>query len=285
MTSLVAIVICILVPAFALQVLIFKGTTIVFGRHRLAWKTAIIVSLIIIPFSICSAILSRLASGKPLLGVLQLLCILGLFLIPIILIRNSLRIKTLVSIGIVVVSVIVSSIASIGYAYAIRSYLVQAFRISSAGMAPTLSVGDYMFVNKFIYRFSQPRRNDIIAFQYQGSTSKDIVQRIVAIGGDMVEIRDKKVLINGKPYEKDPGTNTSQEVLPASKSPRDNLPSITVPANSFFVLGDNRDSSFDSRFWGFVKYEHIVGKPFVIYWSYDTVGKHARTERIGKWME
>ena len=282
MLSLLGILICIGVQALAIQALVLKGATLTFRKRGLSWGTTILVSLIMWVCGICSSVIGQLISVNAVSMVIQLLCIIALFIIPIIIIRRSLQIRTLVSIGIVVVTIIVSSIVGIGYAYGFRAYVVQAFRIPSAGMSPALATGDFILANKLVYRTRSPSRGEVVVFRYPLDTSKDFVKRIIAIGGDTVDIRDKKVYINSKPYESDPGTHLNPEVLPASASPRDNLSPVTVPAGSFFVLGDNRDNNLDSRFWGLVKSEHIVGRASLIYWSYDSEGHRIRTERIGR---
>jgi signal peptidase I len=152
-------------------------------------------------------------------------------------------------------------------------------------MAPTLLVGDHLLANKYTYQFRAPSMGDLVVFTYPVDQSKDFLQRVMAVGGDTIEIRNKKVVINGKLYNDDPGIHMEDTVLPTSESPRDNLLPLKVPENAFFVLGDNRDHSLDSRFWGVVGRHHIVGRPFLIYWSYDSASNRVRTERIGKWIQ
>jgi signal peptidase I len=285
--TLCAVLFCILAPAFVLQVLVLKGTVAVFRKHGLTWLTAIVITLLTTLLAACSMILSQLNPQSSLLTAIQVIFVLGalfgIFVLPALLIKRKLQIKTFVSVGIVAVAIVLNSVVGVGYAYTIRTYFVQAFRIPSGGMSPTLSVGDFMLVNRLVYRLvRQPDRGDIVVFRYPADTSKDFVQRIMAVGGDTVEIRNNVVFVNGKPYENDPGVHTSPEIMPAPQAPRDNFPAVRVPAGSFFVLGDNREHSLDSRFWGFVKREHIVGKPFVVYWSYDAKENRIRSERIGK---
>ncbi len=162
----------------------------------------------------------------------------------------------------------------------IRTFIIQAFKIPSGSMLPTLQIGDHILVNKFIYGIKipfsgatlvpikNPKHGDIIVFKYPHDPDKDYIKRVVAVGGDVVEIRRKQVYING---EHQPMTDhvmyTDHSVFPANDSPRDNFGPIDVPEGSLFVMGDNRDNSADSRFWGFVGLKALKGKAFIIYWS------------------
>jgi signal peptidase I len=161
----------------------------------------------------------------------------------------------------------------------VRAFLFQAFEIPSGSMEPTLLVGDHILVNKFIYgvripftdtrwpKFREPRRQDVIVFVYPVERSKDFIKRVIGVGGDTVEIRDKKVLINGRVTE-DPDAYFSSDVIdPGDVGPRDNMRPTKVPEGFLFVMGDNRDNSYDSRFWGFVCLRDVVGEAFIIYYS------------------
>ncbi|MGW8194365.1 MAG: signal peptidase I [Desulforhopalus sp.] len=163
----------------------------------------------------------------------------------------------------------------------IRTFIVQAFKIPSGSMLPTLLIGDHLLVNKFIYGIrmpftgkvlipiKEPQRGDVVVFRFPKDRSIDYIKRVIGVPGDTVEIRDKKVYINGKAIS-DPhahfSTTTSQS---RSASPRDNFGPVLVPENRIFVMGDNRDNSYDSRFWGFVDQKDILGKAFILYWSWD----------------
>ena len=163
----------------------------------------------------------------------------------------------------------------------IRTFIVQAFKIPSGSMLPTLQIGDHILVNKFIYGVklpftgrtvipvSEPAVNDVIVFEYPVDPQLDYIKRVIAVAGDVVEIRDKKVFINKKPFVDTHGVFTDPLVHPASLHNRDNFGPVTVPADSLFVMGDNRDNSFDGRFWGFVKRDAIRGEAWRIYWSWD----------------
>jgi len=163
----------------------------------------------------------------------------------------------------------------------IRTFIVQAFKIPSGSMKQTLQIGDHILVNKFIYgvkipflditliRFKQPKRGDIIVFRFPEDPRKDFIKRVIGVAGDVVECRNKKVSINHKPLNHDHGIHTDPRILPSVKQPRDNFGPVTVPEDSFFVMGDNRDHSYDSRYWGFVHTKAVRGKAFIIYWSWD----------------
>jgi signal peptidase I len=180
----------------------------------------------------------------------------------------------------------------------IRAFVVQAFKIPSGSMQDTLLIGDYILVNKFIYGVKlpftdytvipvkEPKRGDIIVFKYPQDPSKDFIKRVVAVGGDTVEIRDKKVFVNNEAVQDQAyAIHSDPSVRPFGFDPRDNLHPITVPEDKLFVMGDNRDESNDSRFWGFVDVSAVRGKAFMLYWSWDREDFGARWNRIGKIIE
>jgi len=171
----------------------------------------------------------------------------------------------------------------------IRAFVAQAYNIPSGSMKPTLLVGDFILVNKLVYRFSEPQRGDIVVFKYPIDPNIDFIKRIIALPGEEVEVRNNQIFINGKPLpliEVGRGEENGvrkviyEEVLPEGIkhkvqfyedfpfSKRDFGP-VVVPPNHYFVMGDNRDNSEDSRYWGFLPRENIVGKAFVIYFSGD----------------
>ena len=176
----------------------------------------------------------------------------------------------------------------------IRTFVVQAFKIPSGSMKQTLQIGDHILVNKFIYGvkvpylhetiipLKNPRRGDIIVFKYPVDPHKDFIKRVIGIPGDEIEIRDKKLYINQKRVNHDYGVYTDSRILSANVRPRDNFGPVTVPQHSLFVMGDNRDESFDSRFWGFVDYKALNGKAFIIYWSWDKENFGVRWNRLGQ---
>jgi len=175
-------------------------------------------------------------------------------------------------------------------AFFIRTFVVQAFKIPSGSMIPTLLIGDHILVNKFGYGVKNPlngdvwvavggpQRHDVIVFQYPQNPSLDFIKRVVGVAGDRIEIVQKKVLVNGEPCIEPNAVNLEADVLP---SPRDNMSPITVPPGSVFVMGDNRDNSHDSRFWGFVDLKAIKGKAFILYWSWDRENFMVRWKRLG----
>jgi len=169
----------------------------------------------------------------------------------------------------------------------IRTFFVQAFNIPSGSMKPTLLVGDFILVNKLVYRFTEPRRGDIVVFKWPLNPKIDFIKRIIGMPGDTIEIRGHRVFINGKElplklvgkdkdgeYERliyeETLPNGVKHLIALYKNPpvpRVNLPPTKIPENAYFVMGDNRDNSEDSRYWGFLYRDNIVGKAFVIYFS------------------
>ncbi|SDB13208.1 signal peptidase I [Desulfonatronum thiosulfatophilum] len=199
----------------------------------------------------------------------------------------------------------------------IRFFVVQAFKIPSGSMMDTLLIGDHLLVSKFAYDvkiplagtaidLSDPERGDIIVFLYgqdvprltdepgrwlecnlpfQGyadeSCPKDFIKRIIGLPGDIVEVRNKDILVNGRElYEPYVQHSDPHRII----KPRDSFGPIKVPEDKYFVLGDNRDESLDSRFWGFVDRERIRGKAWRIYWSWES-DHGPRLNRIGKLLE
>jgi len=175
----------------------------------------------------------------------------------------------------------------------IRAFVVQAFKIPSGSMLPTLQIGDHIlvlksiygvrmpFTNKVIIPVRNPVRGDVVVFIYPVDPSKDFIKRIVGVAGDKVEIRNKKVLVNGKPIPDDPGYYDDPTVYPILARPRDNFGPVTVPPHKLFVMGDNRDHSYDSRFWGFVDLDAVRGKAVLIYWSWNSDRWRVRWGRLG----
>ncbi len=176
----------------------------------------------------------------------------------------------------------------------IRTFVVQAFKIPSGSMKETLQIGDHILVNKFIYGVKapyllatiipgkNPKRGDIVVFKFPEDPDKDFIKRVIGVEGDVVECRDKQVYVNHKPLNHDHGIHKDPNVFPAKLKPRDNFGPVVVPENSLFVMGDNRDESYDSRFWGFVNLNAVKGKAFIIYWSWDRDNFGVRWNRIGQ---
>jgi signal peptidase I len=184
-------------------------------------------------------------------------------------------------------------IAAVLIALLITTFVIKMYKIPSRSMVPTLLVGDQLVVNKLIYGIkipyfrntiipiTDPQRGDIIVFIYPKDRSLDFIKRVIGIGGDTIEIQDKKIFINGKLFTNNTGIYTDKIIYPGSVQPRDNFGPITVPNGSLFVLGDNRDESMDSRFWGFVDLKDVQGKAFIIYWSWNPDERKIRWQRLG----
>jgi signal peptidase I len=168
----------------------------------------------------------------------------------------------------------------------IRTFVVQAFKIPTGSMEENLLIGDHLLVNKFVFaptassieRAVLPigtiKRDDVIVFKYPEEPERDFIKRVIGLPGETVELRDKRVYINGsaldEPYVhflQPPGQNSEFHEI-TSFDVRERYGPVTVPADHFFVMGDNRDNSQDSRYWGFLPREYVKGKALVIYWSY-----------------
>lgn len=181
-------------------------------------------------------------------------------------------------------------IVAVVLALFIRTFVFQAFKIPSGSMLPTLQIGDHLLVNKFIYGLKipftgkllvpimKPEHGDVIVFRYPEDESLDYIKRVIAVPGDTLEIINKQVYINGKKTEDKTAHFSDQLILPKElKDPRifkagpnkDNFGPILIPEGKWFVMGDNRDNSYDSRFWGFVDEREILGKAMIIYWSWN----------------
>lgn len=185
-------------------------------------------------------------------------------------------------------------IIAVVIAFFIRTFIIQAFKIPSGSMKPTLQIGDHILVTKFSYgikipilrklliSISDPKRNDIVVFIYPEDRSKDFVKRVIGIGGDTIEIKNKKIYLNGLPYNDGKGVYTDDMIIPGAAQPRDNFGPVTVPPESIFVMGDNRDQSYDSRFWGFVDKREVLGKALIIYWSWNKEEFNVRWNRLGR---
>jgi signal peptidase I len=174
----------------------------------------------------------------------------------------------------------------------IRTFVVQAFKIPSGSMLPTLQIGDHLLVNKFVYGlrlpfsgkllvpWKSPVRGDVVVFRFPKDRKIDYIKRVVAVAGDKVEIVNKRLIINDAEVVDLQAHFSTLEVLKASASPRDNFGPVTVPEGKIFVMGDNRDNSFDSRFWGFVDQADILGKAFILYWSWDIETPMLSSDRL-----
>lgn len=180
-----------------------------------------------------------------------------------------------------------------------RGVVAQAYQIPSGSMEKTLLVGDFLFINKMIYgpevapgfhghnlfdvRFPairKPRAGDIIVFRYPLDTAIDYIKRCVAVEGQTVEIRDKVLYVDGKPRVEPYAMHSDPRILRREDGPRDNFGPITVPPDHFFMMGDNRDNSFDSRFWGPMPLKLVKGKAMFLYLSWDAARMMPRFDRF-----
>jgi len=186
-----------------------------------------------------------------------------------------------------------SIVIAVVMALIIKAFVIQAFKIPSGSMIPTLKIGDHILVNKFIYGtklpftdriiipLKRPNRGDIIVFKFPDDEKKDFIKRVIGLPGDIVEIKGKGVYINGSLIDDSYAVHSDPVVYPSGIQPRDNFGPLTVPQDSYFVMGDNRDFSLDSRYWGFVKLNKIKGKAFIIYWSWNGEERWVRWNRMG----
>ena len=187
----------------------------------------------------------------------------------------------------------------------IRTFLLQAFKIPSGSMERTLLIGDHILVSKFAYGIHIPNeipfinvklfddivlfqkvaeRGDIIVFKFPRDESRDFIKRVIGLPGDKLEIKRQKVYINNNPYE-DPHTLHSDKPRPDPYVPRDDFGPVLIPEGYLFMMGDNRENSQDSRYWGFLDIDKIKGKAWMIYWSWNSEDNWIRFDRIGKFLQ
>jgi signal peptidase I len=173
------------------------------------------------------------------------------------------------------------------FVFFVMTYVVQAFQIPTGSMEPTLLVGDFLLVNKFVYArpanglesFIMPskklERKDIVVFKWPRDLSKDYVKRVIALEGEKVEIKDKEVFVNGLPLAEKYKVHSDTQIFQKGNFYqyddviRDNYGPVVVPPGHVFVMGDNRDNSYDSRYWSFLPTSYIKGRPWLVYFSYD----------------
>ncbi len=179
----------------------------------------------------------------------------------------------------------------------IRTFVVQAFKIPTGSMENNLLVGDHLLVNKFVFaptasgpeRVVLPvrdiKRGDIVVFKYPEEPERDFIKRVIGLPGETLELRHKKVYINGSPIDEPyvhflvPPSAEGQEV--AAYDVRENYGPVTVPADHYFVMGDNRDNSQDSRWWGYLPRENVKGKALMVYWSFEADREEYQREGLG----
>ena len=163
-------------------------------------------------------------------------------------------------------SIVIALVAAL----VIRTFIIEAFKIPSGSMRPTLEVGDRIFVNKFIYRFEEPQRGDIVVFRYPLNPKKYFVKRLAAVGGEVIKLENGSIIINGVVIKKPEIFEKTYYYNKGKYGAQDN--GVKVPAKHFFFLGDNSAYSKDSRFWGYVPRKYIVGKVFLRFWPLWRVG-------------
>tara|TARA_Y100000816_G_scaffold141635_1_gene100343 strand:+ start:96 stop:833 length:738 start_codon:yes stop_codon:yes gene_type:complete len=196
----------------------------------------------------------------------------------------------------------------------VRSFIIEPYKIPSGSMLPTLLIGDFILVKKYEYGvripiinsviidYNKPDYSDVVVFQYPQNKNINYIKRVVALPGDKVEYINKEIFINGKRFRQSPlignlstseyDTNSVYKEISFTKSykvlknssPPQNF-SYIVPANSYFVLGDNRDNSNDSRYWGPVPFENIIGKAFYIWMYWNPSSTHSILDRAGTSIE
>lgn len=144
-----------------------------------------------------------------------------------------------------------------------------AYKIPASSMEPTLFIGDHLVVHKALYANKEPKRKDIVVFRLPVDPKKDLVKRVIGLPGDKIEIQGRQVIVNDQPLEENYVFSSLTASSPKKYSVPDPFGPIIVPDRKLFVLGDNRDKSFDSRFWGFVNISDLKGKALYIYWAKD----------------
>jgi signal peptidase I len=185
----------------------------------------------------------------------------------------------------------------------VRTFVVQAFKIPTGSMENNLLIGDHLLVNKVVYGpnasaieralfpMRDPRRGDIVVFKYPEDPERDFIKRVIGLPGETLEVKDKRVYINGtaldEPYvhflEPPSGSADYQEIT--SFDLRERYGPVTIPADKYFVMGDNRDNSQDSRYWGFLPREYVKGRALMIYWSYESETEDYQQTGIGSTLK
>ena len=187
----------------------------------------------------------------------------------------------------------------------IRTFFIQAFKIPSGSMETTLLIGDHILVSKYAYGThvpneipflniklfddiiffpKTPERGDIIVFKFPKDEKRDFIKRVIGVPGDLLEVRHQKVFINGKPYD-DPHARHTESPSNETLVPRDDFGPVLVPDGHLFMMGDNRENSQDSRYWGFLDVKKVRGKALMIYWSWNQLESWVRFDRFGKILE
>jgi signal peptidase I len=184
----------------------------------------------------------------------------------------------------------------------VRTFAVQAFKIPTSSMEPNLLIGDHLFVNRLVFSPSagaiedlllakrEVRRGDVVVFRFPGNPDKDYVKRVVALPGETVEVRERTVLVDGVALDESayahfqPGPRAARDPEFGIAAVRRPYGPEKVPPAQLFVLGDNRDNSNDSRYWGFLPRELVKGRALLVYWSYEATRDEYRRERASDWL-
>jgi signal peptidase I len=182
----------------------------------------------------------------------------------------------------------------------VRTFVLQAFKIPTGSMENNLLIGDHLLVNKFVFsptassleRALMPigtiKRGDVLVFKSPVEPERDLIKRVIGLPGDKLEQKEKKIFINGKPLDEPyvfflepPRQNSELSEASTTSDPRENYGPVTVPPNQYFMMGDNRDNSLDSRYWGFMPADYVKGKAVLIYWSYESEREDYEDESAG----
>jgi signal peptidase I len=182
----------------------------------------------------------------------------------------------------------------------VRTFVLQAFKIPTGSMENNLLIGDHLLVNKFVYsptassieRALTPigtiKRGDVLVFKSPVEPERDLIKRVIGLPGDKLEQKEKKIFINGQPlnepyvfFLEPPRHNSELSEASTTSDPRENYGPVTVPPNQYFMMGDNRDNSLDSRYWGFMPADYVKGKAVLIYWSYESEREDYEDESAG----
>jgi signal peptidase I len=182
----------------------------------------------------------------------------------------------------------------------VRTFVLQAFKIPTGSMENNLLIGDHLLVNKFVFsptassleRALMPigtiKRGDVLVFKSPVEPERDLIKRVIGLPGDKLEQKEKKIFINGQPLDEPyvfflepPRHNSELSEASTTSDPRENYGPVTVPPNQYFMMGDNRDNSLDSRYWGFMPGDYVKGKAVMIYWSYESEREDYEDESAG----
>src|SRR5687767_665452 len=193
-----------------------------------------------------------------------------------------------------------SLIIAVVLALFVRTWVFQAFKIPTGSMEPNLLVGDHLIVNKMIFSpaatglerallpHREIRRGDVVVFKYPEEPERDFIKRVIGLPGETIELRNKRVFVNGKPLQEPyvhflepPSDSEPGDADYTDFDVRRRYGPVTVPANHYFVMGDNRDNSQDSRYWGFLPRGYIKGKALMVYWSYEADREDYQRTGIG----